>query len=115
MLYHKNFTRRHVMQGLGLGGIAGFAPSLRPNAARASWPLRLVCFYTYQGLLRPSFRKEQGGERDFKLGPISRPLDKLRDKAVILDGIDFHDPAGAHGAAKKARADRGGQNQWRLD
>ena len=75
MLYHKNFTRRNVMQGFPQAASQALRlpPSqcgLRELAVAAGLLLHL------SRPAPPSFRKEQGGERDFKLGPISRPLDK---------------------------------------
>ncbi len=86
--------RRRFAQGLGcglaalpvLGGLGA-----RTRAAPADGVAqRLVVFFSPNGTVHQHWRP-QGGETDFTFaaGSILEPLGELRDRLVVLDGIDF--------------------------
>lgn len=89
----KHLTRRRFLGRLGAAGAAGallpMIPLLHEERARASgeYPARLAVFYTPNGRPRDAWRPT-GGERDFTLGRILRPLEPFRDRMVILSGVD---------------------------
>lgn len=83
-----DFDRRRLIQALGLGGVAGFLPSLRNAQAAEKPPRRIVLVYTEQGLLRPLW-EPKGDTNNFELSPMLSPLESLKGKLTLLSGLDF--------------------------
>jgi hypothetical protein len=86
-----SLSRRTVLRGAGTLAVA--LPWLeamgRTAHARASGPARrFVSVYTPGGTVRAQWLPT-GGERDFKLSPILAPLEPVRSKLLVLDGIDM--------------------------
>lgn len=81
-------ARRQLLAALGLGGLASFLPSLRSSHAANAVPRRIVFFYTSQGLLRPLWMPK-GSDQNFELSPMLAPLAPLKQKLVLLSGLDY--------------------------
>jgi hypothetical protein len=64
-----------------------FVPVLDSEAGGTGFPRRLILYYWPTGTVLENWRCS-GGEYDFVLSPILAPLERHRDKLVILDGID---------------------------
>jgi hypothetical protein len=94
--------RRSLLRSLGGAGAAcaGLVPLLDAGrAGAASFPRRLVVMVMPEGTIQDRFWPT-GGETDFKLGPITAPLEPLRDDILVVRGVDMKsakdDPA-VHG------------------
>src|SRR5688500_12920715 len=91
---HLGMRRRRFAQGLGcgraalpvLGGLAGRTRAAPTEGAAQ----RLLVFFSPNGTVHEHWRP-QGGETDFTFAPgsVLEPLDELRPKLVVCDGIDF--------------------------
>ena len=95
-------SRRHLLQGLGLGGLAttslcaglyaGLGRSRPAVAAPGDIPRRIIFFYG-AGMLydfwepTASVGKPMPEEFDFQLGELHAPLQPFKDRAIYLDGI----------------------------
>lgn len=89
-------TRRHLLHSLGGGLIAApFARLLtgggRAYAQGAATAKRLVVFFSPNGCVHQRWRPA-GGERDFSFpdGSVMQALTPLRDRLVVVDGLDFY-------------------------
>lgn len=84
----KGINRRTLLKTMG--GAAAALPFLEYTSgkayAQAGAPQRLVVFMHPMGMIMDAWRP-QGGERDFALSEILAPLEPLRDKINILEGI----------------------------
>ena len=83
--------RRGVLRALSA---AGLLPLARGGWAFAqpggSPPRRLIFFYTPNGTIIPEWRPRPGATpRDFTLGRILRPLERHRDKLLVLGGVNM--------------------------
>jgi hypothetical protein len=82
--------RRVFLQSLG-GAALAFGPlldMLEASAQGAAPPKRLLIIHHPLGAVREYWRPA-GGERDFSFSQILQPFAPLRDKLVILDGMDI--------------------------
>jgi hypothetical protein len=80
--------RRRFLQGLGLaGGAAALFPWLTAEAGAAA--PRLLLYFTPHGTVWDRWRPSAGGETDFTLGPILAPLERHRDRLVMVDGLSM--------------------------
>ncbi len=88
-------SRRHLLQGLGLGGLAlgaGLGRGRPAVAAPGDIPRRIIFFYG-AGMLydfwepTASMGKPAPEEYDFQLGELHAPLQPFKDRAIVLDGI----------------------------
>ncbi len=85
-----NLNRRKFLAGLGLTTAASmlpFTPLLESEAQAAGGPKRLIIFNTPNGTNLENWRCA-GGESDFTLSPILAPFEEIRDKLLVLDGLD---------------------------
>lgn len=90
---------RRLFLGGAVGAAAGAAslPVLRSlggrSAARAAdaFPKRLVVWFTPNGTVGEQWFPQSGGETDFVLGQILRPIEDagLRDKMLVFRGLDM--------------------------
>jgi hypothetical protein len=84
--------RRAVLRGAGSVAIALpwleiMAPERRAEAAAAP-AKRFVAIYTPGGTVLENWRPV-GSEEDFVLGPILQPLEQVRDRILVLGGVDM--------------------------
>jgi hypothetical protein len=79
-------SRRALLGGLGASAaLSPFIPLLNADGAEAQ-PLRLILWFTPHGTIYDNW-KPAGGESDFTLGPILKPLERHRAKLNVLDGL----------------------------
>jgi hypothetical protein len=85
--YHPHFHRRSFLKSLGIAGILGpFIPLLNASAQEATFPRRLILYFTPHGTIHDAWKPTVSGST-FTLGPILAPLERHKSKIVILDGI----------------------------
>jgi len=97
-------TRRRLLQSLGLGGASLFLPSLMRNSisADASPPRRVVFLMTYHGTVYDAWNMRPGapptnraweadlaGLAESEFSTILAPLHPLRNRMLVLDGLDL--------------------------
>ncbi|MFT4622420.1 MAG: hypothetical protein ACI8PZ_001076 [Myxococcota bacterium] len=80
-------TRRELLWGAAAAGIIAPFGSARAGGASAK---RLLLWYTPNGTV-PHRLWPEGGERDFRFAPgsILEPLQPVRDRLVLLKGLQF--------------------------
>jgi hypothetical protein len=93
----KPWTRRRFLRAAGItaaGALLPFVPSLRASAYAPA--RRLVLFSTGNGTWLPNWRSNGPGSaftHDAPLpaleGPILSPLERHRDRVILLDGLDL--------------------------
>ena len=88
--FNPNFQRRTFLTGLGLAGLSPFIPLLNASGQEATFPKRLVLFFTPHGTLFDSWIPT-GTEANFTLGPILQSLQPLQNKVNVLAGVSMHD------------------------
>jgi hypothetical protein len=87
---NRNFHRRAFLSGLGLAGLYPFVPILNASGQEATFPKRLVLFFTPHGTLFDAWLPS-GTETNFTLGPILQSLQPFQSKLNILAGLSMHD------------------------
>jgi hypothetical protein len=102
------FSRRNFLRGAGGATLAlPFLPSLgRAGGGGPTAPRRLVVVVQPQGFIMDEWRPTGTGS-DFQLSPILSPLEPLRDRIVVVSGLDNVAPdlnygAGGHSSALKS-------------
>lgn len=98
--FNPRFSRRRILQGLGVGAAAApFLPLLESAAGGPEAPpKRFIVFYHPHGTYRPNWLPD-GTETDFQLSPILQPLSAFKQKMVVVDGLDVMaggPPGGPH-------------------
>lgn len=79
-------SRRALLGGLGASAaLAPFLPLLEARGDDTP-PLRLIFWFTPHGTIYDNW-KPSGGQTDFTLSPILKPLEPFRAKLNILDGL----------------------------
>lgn len=79
-------SRRALLSGLGASAaLSPFLPLLEAEGQEAT-PLRLILWFTPHGTVYDNW-KPSGGQTDFTLSPILKPLEPYRSKLNILDGL----------------------------
>lgn len=84
------YSRRRFLCGAGGATLALPALSLfqeQAFAQRAQVPKRLMIVFTPNGTLREEW-VTGGGTRNFRLGPILEPLEDVRNRLLVLRGLD---------------------------
>ncbi len=82
-------SRRALLSGLGVStALSPFIPLLDAEAQDATDapPVRLILWFTPHGTVYDNW-KPSGGQTDFTLSPIRKPLEPYRAKLNILDGL----------------------------
>jgi hypothetical protein len=96
-----HIERRTFLRGLGTAMALPFMESALPRslwaagAAPAKPPLRMAFLFIPNGAHMPAWTPEIEGA-DFKLPATLEPLEKVRDKLLVLTGL-AHDTGFAHG------------------
>ncbi len=84
----RRWRRRAFLGAVGAGAITlPFWRSLKGEAQVTSFPKRLLLVFSPNGTWPDEFFPS-GGERDFTFRRILAPLEPLRNKVMILDGVD---------------------------
>ncbi|MEM9190845.1 MAG: DUF1552 domain-containing protein [Myxococcota bacterium] len=84
------FSRRNFLRGVGAGAaLSPFLPLVNAQS-NGEFPLRLVHMFFPHGTWHP-FWRPTGGETDFGMSPILSPLERHRDKLLVLSGVDIVD------------------------
>jgi hypothetical protein len=85
----RSFLRAGLAGGalVAAGSALALFPWLRASSA-ATAPKRLLLFFTPHGTVWDQWRPV-GGETGFTFSPILSPLEKHRDRLVIVDGIEI--------------------------
>jgi Protein of unknown function (DUF1552) len=79
-------SRRALLSGLGVStALSPFLPLLEAQGQEAQ-PVRLILWFTPHGTVYDNW-KPSGGQTDFTLSPILKPLEPYRAKLNILDGL----------------------------
>ena len=79
-------SRRALLSGLGVSAaLSPFLPLLEAHGQQAQ-PLRLILWFTPHGTVYDNW-KPTGGQTDFALSPILKPLEPHRSKLNVLDGL----------------------------
>ncbi|MBC8068134.1 MAG: DUF1552 domain-containing protein [Deltaproteobacteria bacterium] len=86
--YRPNFSRRRVLQALGVGAaVSPFVPLLESGAAGSEAPpKRLVLFFSPHGTVRERWLPT-GTVTDFVLPQILEPLAPFQDRTLVIDGL----------------------------
>ncbi len=79
--------RRLLAAGAATSALSLF-PWLERRATAAALPPRLLLYYTPHGTVWDQYRCA-GGETDFTFSPILKPLEKHRERMVIVDGLEM--------------------------
>ncbi len=97
------WSRRSILRGLGLG-IVGSAlpmalPRSRAQAGGHTPPIRFVTIFTGGGTIKDAWGTRRT-DTDFRYGEILEPFEDLRDRALVLEGLDMtvamRGPGGGH-------------------
>jgi hypothetical protein len=79
-------SRRALLAGLGASAaLTPLRPLLEARGADAA-PVRLIFWFTPHGTVYDNW-KPTGGQSDFALSPILKPLEPFRSKINVLDGL----------------------------
>jgi hypothetical protein len=85
------FSRRNFLRGAAAGSAVLTLPFLRTLSARGAtngFPQRFIVFFTANGTVHENW-VPTGGETDFVLSTILKPLEPFRDKLLIIDNVDM--------------------------
>lgn len=90
-------TRRHLLRGAGSIAIGlPWLEAMSPTDARAqslTTAKRFISVYQPGGTVLNKWRPS-GNETDFALSPILEPFEALKDKLLIVDGVDMKSAIG---------------------
>jgi Protein of unknown function (DUF1552) len=83
---HRGLDRREALQRLGGAMMLPFVPLLDVHRGSAAPPRRIVFFFSGNGTIHESWvPRMDGGE--LVLSPILSPLEKLKSKLLVVDGL----------------------------
>jgi hypothetical protein len=96
----KTLDRRTLLRGAGGVAVAlPFLEAMRPARAAGVIPKRFVFMFSPCGSVAKAWTPT-GGETDFQMSRILKPLEPLKSDVVVLNGIDniasMNGPGGAH-------------------
>ncbi len=84
--------RRQLLTGLGIGAAGTMLPFVRTLGVRAQdaggAPIRFVGIFTPCGTIGSAWGSRTS-DTSFSLGAILRPFEALRDRMLVLDGLDM--------------------------
>lgn len=88
--FNPRFSRRALLGGLGAAAVASpFIPLLNASGGEPA-PVRMVHIYFPHGTWLP-FWTPAGTGSTFTLSPILSPLERHREKLLVLSGVDIAD------------------------
>src|ERR1700759_4864973 len=102
IIQRKHLSRRSFLKGasavIGLPLLDAMVPALgfAGESAKAASPLRMCFVYVPNGMVMNNWTPKTEG-RDFEFSTILKPLEKYREKTLILSGLADHN-ANALGA-----------------
>src|SRR5579862_8076178 len=88
----KSLSRRTVLRGIGAACSLPLLDAMVPAACAASSTaakpvMRLAFVYVPNGFYLPNFHPEGQGGKNFELTPILKPMERWRDKLVVVTGL----------------------------
>lgn len=90
-------SRRHLLKGAGTIAIGlPWLEAMKPSevmAQSASTAKRFIAVYQPGGTVLSKWRPS-GAESDFTLSPILQPLEAVKDKIVVVDGLSMRSAVG---------------------
>jgi hypothetical protein len=97
----KRLSRRTVLRGLGgmslgLPLLEAMAPLRESHAQAATAPKRFLVYFTPGGTVREEWQPD-GSETNFTFRQILSPLEAIRDRVLLVDGLDLKVTAEGHG------------------
>jgi len=99
-------SRRSLLKGVGVAMGLPWLEIMSPAIASASSsrkpPLRLGVLFKGNGVHPPSWDIAGRSETDFRLSPLLEPLERLRDRVLILSNLAHREGGGSHHAAAVA-------------
>ncbi|MBU2979697.1 DUF1552 domain-containing protein [Alteromonas sp. C1M14] len=104
-LANAGLTRRTFLKGMGVSVALPTMESLLPAAQAAAIeqrPKRMTVFYSPNGVRMQRYTPVEVGQ-NYKMTPILKPLEKMRDKFSVISGLAhyqasaFGDPPAGHG------------------
>ncbi len=95
-------SRRAMLRGLGVGAATLALPCarvLRGAAEASAPPTRLVVLFSTGGTIARAWGRRES-DTEFRYGPILAPVEAMRDRALVIDGLDMSvtmlGPGGGH-------------------
>ena len=85
-----NLNRRHFLSGLAASTLLAPFTRVLANGLPSNAPRRLAIFFSPNGTVHQHWRPT-GSTYNFEFNPgsILEPLDAIRDRVIVLDGINF--------------------------
>lgn len=87
-LHRRTFLRGAGGLAIALPWLEAMSPPAHAAASKTRSAARFVTVYTPGGTVRDKWLPS-GGEHDFQLSPILAPLQPIKDKLLVLDGLDM--------------------------
>ena len=90
--FHRPLPRRRFLKGASALGAVSLALPLLPSmgfADSASYPMRLIVFFSGNGTVAKNWTPQSSGGRITKFSPILAPLEKHKNKLAIVEGLDL--------------------------
>ncbi|MBL4683545.1 MAG: DUF1552 domain-containing protein [Nannocystaceae bacterium] len=87
--FNPRFSRRRLLQTMGVSAAAApFIPLLQSAKGGAEpAPKRFITFFTPHGTIKENWTPT-GSVSDFELSPILTPLQAVKDRVVVVEGLD---------------------------
>lgn len=107
-------SRRRFLKLLGVGGLsAATLPLVRPALADIASPRRAVFVYIPNGC-NPASWHPTGTEYDFQLPVMTRPLERVKQHCLFLEGVKMYGSGATHeGGIRKVLTGLSGQSHNR--
>lgn len=87
--FNPQFSRRRMLQTMGVSAAAApFVPLLQSaKGGEEKAPKRFILFFTPHGTIKENW-VPTGTSTDFELSPILSPLEPVKDRVVVIEGLD---------------------------
>lgn len=88
--FNPRFSRRKLLQTMGVSAAAApFVPLLRSaKGGPEPAPKRFITFFTPHGTIKENWTPT-GTVNNFELSPILSPLEPVKDRTVVIEGLDI--------------------------